>query len=429
MKILLLGSGGREHAFAYKISQSPLCSKLFIAPGNPGTEKHGTNTPIAVTDFEGIGNFVQQNHIDMIVVGPEDPLVAGIDDFFESSTVFRAVSIIGPSKAGAQLEGSKDYAKAFMKKYSIPTADYEAFSMENIADALSFIEKQNIPMVLKADGLASGKGVRICESIDEAKTELNQMLGGKFGSAGKKVVIEEFLKGAEMSVFILSDSIHYKILPTAKDYKRIGEGDTGLNTGGMGAISPVPFADELLMEKIEKKIIKPTIDGLQQEKIIYKGFLYFGLMIVSGEPFLIEYNCRMGDPETEVVLPRLKTDLVELLLAVANQNLAEKSVEILPYTAATVVLASGGYPLEYEKGKLIDGLQNVSECLVFHAGTRNRSNGDLETNGGRVITITAFGRKLKDAVKIAARNAEIIKFEGKYFRKDIGADVTFESSY
>lgn len=423
MTILLLGSGGREHAFAYKIAQSPHCSKLFIAPGNTGTEKHGVNIPIQVTDFEAIEKFVLENTVDMMVVGPEEPLVKGISDFFERSEKVPSIPVIGPSARGAQLEGSKDFAKAFMKKHNIPTAGYATFTVENINEAFSYLENHPMPIVLKADGLAAGKGVVICATLEEAKKELNDMLQGKFGAAGSKVVVEEFLEGVEMSVFILTDGKDYKLLPTAKDYKRIGEGDTGLNTGGMGAIAPVPFADHALMKKIEEQIIQPTMNGLQQDKIPYKGFIYFGLMIVSGEPFVIEYNCRMGDPETEAVIPLLKSDLVDLFLGVANESMHQKDVAILPYAAATVVLASGGYPQEFEKGKIVENLTQTSECLVFHAGTRKRANGDVETSGGRVIAVTAFGRKLPDAMKLANRNAEIISFDGKYYRKDIGEDV------
>ncbi|MBK9730716.1 MAG: phosphoribosylamine--glycine ligase [Chitinophagaceae bacterium] len=423
MNILLLGSGGREHALAYKISQSPHCSKLFIAPGNPGTEKHGENISLSATDFPAIEKFVLENNVEMIVVGPEEPLVKGIYDFFEQSDRVGNIPVIGPCAAGAQLEGSKDFSKAFMIKFGIPTAAYATFTVEAISGAFAYLENHSTPIVLKADGLAAGKGVLICSTKEEAKKELDEMLHGKFGAAGNKVVIEEFLDGIEMSVFVITDGKNYKLLPTAKDYKRVGEGDTGLNTGGMGAVSPVLFADDVLMKKVATQIIQPTIEGLQKEKIIYKGFIYFGLMIVNGEPKLIEYNCRMGDPETEAVIPRLKSDIVDLFLGVAHENLHDKNIEVLPYAAATVVLTSGGYPQEYEKGKLIENLGQTNECLVFHAGTRKRVNGDIETNGGRVIAVTAFSRKLSDAVKIANRNAAIISFEGKYFRKDIGKDV------
>lgn len=423
MNILLLGSGGREHAFAYKIAQSPHCDQLFIAPGNPGTEKHGENIPVAVTDFPAIEKLVMERNISMIIVGPEEPLVNGIYDFFEASQRVGNIPVIGPSRDGAQLEGSKDFSKAFMNRHNIPTAGYATFTLETIHDAYVLLQQHATPVVLKADGLAAGKGVVICSTREEAKMELEEMLKGKFGAAGNKVVIEEFLEGVEMSVFVITDGKNYKLLPTAKDYKRVGEGDTGLNTGGMGAVSPVPFADERLMKKIEALIIQPTISGLQKEQIIYKGFIYFGLMIVQGEPKVIEYNCRMGDPETEAVIPRLKSDLVDLFLGVAHENLEEKTIDVLPYAAATVVLTSGGYPQEYEKGKLIENLGQTTECLVFHAGTRKRANGDIESNGGRVMAVTAFARRLPDAVKIANRNATIITFDGKYFRKDIGKDV------
>ncbi|MCY7411257.1 MAG: phosphoribosylamine--glycine ligase [Chitinophagales bacterium] len=424
MKILLLGSGGREHTFAYMIAKSALCEKLFIAPGNTGTEKHGENISIAATDFDAIADFVLKNGIEMVVVGPEDPLVKGVYDYFLADEKLKHVAVIGPSKAGAQLEGSKDFAKKFLQHYNIPTAKYATFTSTQIEEAIKYVDDQNVPIVLKADGLAAGKGVVICELKEEAKQELREMLTQqKFGAAGDKVVIEEFLKGIEMSVFILTDGKNYLTLPTAKDYKRIGVGDTGLNTGGMGAISPVPFATDELMKKVDEQITKPTIAGLQQEKIIYKGFIYIGLMIVNGEPYVIEYNCRMGDPETQAVLPRIKSDLVDLFISVHKGNLNEKKLEVLPYAAATVVLASRGYPEKFEKEKLISNLQQTNECLVFHAGTRMRKNGDIETNGGRVLAITSFSRELKDAVAIAIRNAEIIDFEGKYFRGDIGKDV------
>ncbi len=423
MNILLLGSGGREHALAYKISQSPHCTKLFIAPGNPGTEKHGENVPVNILDFNDIEKFVLHNGIDMMVVGPEEPLVKGIFDFFENSDQVPSISIIGPSAAGAMLEGSKQFAKEFMQRHSIPSAAYASFTLETIDEAHSYLEKHTVPVVLKANGLTAGKGVVICETVEAAHLELEEMLKGKFGSASTKVVIEEYLKGIEMSVFVVTDGYDYRLLPTAKDYKRIGEGDTGLNTGGMGAISPVPFADEALMKKVEQQIIQPTMAGLQKEKIVYRGFLYFGLMVVNHEPYLIEYNCRMGDPETEVVIPRLQSDIVDLFLGVVNGGLLQKELRVLPYAAATVVLASGGYPGDFEKGKIVKNLTKTSECLVFHAGTRKRINGDIESNGGRVLAITAFGRKLSDALKIANRNAEMISFEGKYFRKDIGRDV------
>lgn len=423
MNILLLGSGGREHALAYKISQSPLCDQLYIAPGNPGTEKHGQNVAISISDFEAIGKFVLENNIDMIVPGPEDPLVKGIVNYFDESETLPPVHIIGPTREGAMLEGSKSFAKAFMQQHRIPTAAYAVFDSENISEALTYIDSHSTPLVLKADGLAGGKGVVICATREEAKNELQAMIAGKFGTAGSKVVVEEFLTGREMSVFILTDGANYKVLPAAKDYKRAGEGDTGLNTGGMGAIAPVPFAGADLMKRVEEEIIIPTIDGLQQDKITYKGFLYFGLMIVNEKPYMIEYNCRMGDPEAEAVMPLLKSDLVQLFLGVSTESLDQKEMELLPYTSATVVLASKGYPGEYETGKIVHNLTQTSGCLVFHAGTRQRVNGDIETSGGRVIAITALSRKLSEAIETAEHNAGIINFEGKYFRKDIGKDV------
>ena len=424
MKILLLGSGGREHAFAYVMAKSPLCEKLFIAPGNPGTEKHGENINIGAADFAAIKEFSLKNEINMIVCGPEDSLVNGLYDFLASDEQTKDIAFIGPSKQGAMLEGSKDFAKAFMQKFNIPTAKYATFTSDQIEQAIQYVDNQTPPIVLKANGLAAGKGVVICDDREEAKKELHEMLQqNKFGAAGNKVVIEEFLQGIEMSCFILTDGKNYLLLPTAKDYKRIGEDDTGLNTGGMGAVSPVPFSDDVLMKKIESRVIKPSIAGLQQEKIIYKGFLYIGLMIVNNEPYIIEFNCRMGDPETQVVLPRLKSDLVELFQAVHQEKLSEKQVDVLPYHAITIVLASKGYPENYEKGKLIENLSLTRECIVFHAGTRKRANGDIETNGGRVLAVTAFGRNLADAKSLALRNAELIQFEGKYFRRDIGTDV------
>lgn len=423
MNILLLGSGGREHAFAYKLTQSNQCSQLFVAPGNAGTAQLATNVNIGVNDFEAIKNFVLQNKIEMVVVGPEDPLVRGIYDFFANDDQIKHVAVIGPSKIGAQLEGSKEFAKEFLVKNNIPTAKYQSFTKENLAEGFTFLETLNPPYVLKADGLAAGKGVVILNDLTEAKQELQSMLvDEKFGQASAKVVIEEFLDGIELSVFVLTDGKNYKILPTAKDYKRIGEGDTGLNTGGMGAISPVPFADEVLMQKIEQKIVIPTINGLINDNIIYNGFVFIGLIKVGDEPFVIEYNVRMGDPETEAVLPRIETDLVEIFNAVANKSLDKIEIEINPKTAATIVVVSGGYPEDFEKGKEIFGLENPTESIIFHAGTKTE-NGKIVSNGGRVLAITSFGDDFLEATKISYETIENLKFERMNFRKDIGFDL------
>lgn len=420
MKVLLLGSGGREHAFAYSISKSPLCKKLFIAPGNGGTSQCGENIELSATDFAAVGEFCLKENIKMIVVGPEEPLVKGIYDYFKAEKKLKHIAVVGPSKDGAQLEGSKAFAKAFMQKYKIPTAAYRSFDETQVDEGINFIREQEPPVVIKADGLAAGKGVVIAQSEEEAESALVEMLvHEKFGEASSKVVIEKFLKGIELSVFVLTDGKDYLILPTAKDYKRIGEGDTGLNTGGMGAVSPVPFADMVLMTKIEEKIIRPTIAGLQQENITYKGFIYFGLIKVEEEPYVIEYNCRMGDPETEVVLPRIKTDLLELLSAVTEEKIEKKKIEVLSETAATVILASGGYPDKFEKGKEITGLNQINDSIVFHAGTVEK-NGKLLTNGGRVLAVTSFGKNINEAITVSNKNAEKISFEKKYFRKDIG---------
>ena len=424
MNILILGSGGREHAFAYKISESIRCNKLFVAPGNAGTSKIATNISIAVTDFKAIKEFVNQYQITMIVVGPEDPLVKGIVDFFSSDPALKDVLLIGPSMAGALLEGSKERAKEFMINHQIPTAAYQSFTKKSVSEGKIFLETLTPPYVLKADGLAAGKGVLIINNILEAQQELENMLShAKFGSASSTVVIEEFLDGIELSVFVLTDGKNYKILPTAKDYKRIGEGDLGLNTGGMGAISPVPFVDKKFMKKIEDRIIIPTVKGLQAEKIDYKGFIFIGLIKVNNDPYVIEYNVRMGDPETEVVLPRIKTDLITLLEATANKNLDKIKLEIDDKTAATVMLVSGGYPEAYEKGKVISGLDTISDSIIFHAGTSNNEDHIL-TNGGRVIAITSMGSNHKEALKKSYKNIEKIHFDRMNFRSDIGFDLT-----
>jgi phosphoribosylamine--glycine ligase len=422
MNILLLGSGGREHAMAWKISQSPRLGKLYIAPGNAGTSLSGTNVNMAADDFNSIGDFVLQHHINMVVVGPEDPLVKGIVDFFNQDVRLRDVPVIGPSKMAARLEGSKDFAKKFMLRHNIPTARYKSVTMADMDEGIRFIDSLQPPYVLKADGLAAGKGVLIIRDRNEAVSELKNMLQGKFGDAGKTVVIEEFLEGIELSFFVITDGKTYKILPEAKDYKRIGAGDNGPNTGGMGAVSPVPFAGHEFKEKIEERIIIPTIKGLQSDGIEYKGFIFFGIINCKGEPFVIEYNARMGDPETEVVLPRLKSDIIDLLDGVAMGNLSEKTVSIDERFVTTVVLASGGYPDAYEKGHEIKLLQDVRDSLVFHAGTRN-PEGKIITSGGRVLAISSYGSNMKEALALSYRNANIIDFYKKYFRPDIGFDL------
>ncbi|HKR07473.1 MAG TPA: phosphoribosylamine--glycine ligase [Bacteroidia bacterium] len=422
MNILLLGSGGREHALAWKISQSKHCDKLFVAPGNAGTARCGTNIPLSATDFEGVRKFVLENKIEMVVVGPEDPLVKGIHDFFLSDNELKKIPVIGPRKDGAQLEGSKDFSKQFMVRHNIPTARYQAFTKDNLQEGLKFLETLSPPYVLKADGLAAGKGVVIPQTLEEAKKELTEMLSGKFGNASAKVVIEEFLNGIELSFFVLTDGTHYKILPEAKDYKRIGENDTGLNTGGMGAVSPVPFADENFLSKVENKIIKPTIEGLIKEGIVYKGFIFVGLMKVADEPFVIEYNCRMGDPETEVVIPRIKNDLVEIFEAVAKAQLIQIKIEMDSRTAATVMLVSKGYPEKYEQGKLITGLEEINESIAFHAGTKLQ-DGKVLSAGGRVIAVTSFGNDISDALHKCYSSIGQINYENKYYRKDIGQDL------
>ncbi len=420
MNILLLGSGGREHAFAWKLSQSPLCENLFIAPGNAGTLQHGKNVPIDVNDFDAIEKFVLQNQISLVVVGPEDPLVNGIYNYFQSKAELQHIPVIGPSKAGAQLEGSKAFAKQFMVRHGIPTAAYGEFTIENLADGFDFIDEQNLPIVLKADGLAAGKGVLIIPNHGEAKEQLREMIEqNKFGKASAKVVIEQFLNGIEFSVFVLTDGNSYKILPNAKDYKRIGEGDTGLNTGGMGCISPVPFVDDALMQKAEQRVIIPTIEGLKKDNIVYKGFIYIGFMNVDGEPYVIEYNCRMGDPETEIVLPRIKSDLVKLLSATGSGTLLQENIEIDERAAATVIVASGGYPEDYEKGKEITGLDSVVDSMVFHAGTK-KDGEKILTNGGRVLAVSSYGKNIHEAVAKSNAAIEQINFDNKYYRKDIG---------
>ena len=426
MNILILGSGGREHALAWKIAQSPKTDKLFIAPGNAGTRNIGTNLPVDMKDFKTIGMLVIEKDIDMVVVGPEVPLVDGFADYFLQDKILKNIPVIGPVKAGALLEGSKDFAKEFMKKYDIPTARFQTFSTDNLKEGFTFLEQLNPPYVLKADGLAAGKGVLIIDDLAMAKEELIAMItDSKFGDASARVVIEEFLDGIELSVFALTDGESYKILPEAKDYKRIGEGDTGLNTGGMGSVSPVAFASREFMEKVENRIIKPTINGLKTEGIQYKGFLFFGLINVAGEPMVIEYNCRMGDPEAESVIPRIESDLVELFEAVGNGRLKDTEITFDDRHAAAIMLVSDGYPGKYKVGKMISGIENLSNCVLFHAGTVTDIESDaVKTSGGRVIAVTAFGNSMEEALKNAYSTAETIHFEGKYYRKDIGFDLS-----
>ena len=423
MRMLLIGSGGRESAFAWKMLQSSHCSALFVAPGNAGTASIAVNVPIDPNNFKEVKTLVLQDKVDMVVVGPEDPLVLGIYDFFKNDVELNHIPVIGPSAIGAQLEGSKEFAKDFLVKHKIPTAAYDSFTAASVEKGCQFLETLQPPYVLKADGLAAGKGVLILQDLEEAKGELRNMLvHAKFGTASAKVVIEEFLDGIELSCFVLSDGEHYKILPTAKDYKRIGEGDTGLNTGGMGAVSPVPFADAVLLEKIESRIVKPTVEGLQKDGIEYKGFIFIGLIIVKGEPIVIEYNVRMGDPETEVVIPRIKSDLVELFQAVADGNLNEVSLEIDSRSAATVMLVSGGYPEAYLKGFEISGLENIQDSLVFHAGTK-LENGTVLSSGVGVLDVTSYGDDFEEATKKSYQNIEKLHFDKMYFRKDIGLDL------
>lgn len=423
MRVLLLGSGGREHALAWKMAKSSQLDQLFIAPGNAGTRNHGTNVALKPTDFKAIKKFVLENDVNMVVVGPEDPLVAGIYDFFQEDKELQKVPVIGPSKAAAQLEGSKDFAKEFMMRHNIPTAKYATFTKDTLEKGYAFLESMKPPYVLKADGLAAGKGVLILETLADAKAELKSMLAdAKFGDASSRVVIEQFLKGIEMSSFVITDGDSYKILPEAKDYKRIGEGDKGLNTGGMGAVSPVPFADSTFKDKIENQIIIPTVKGLKAEGLVYKGFIFFGIINVKGEPYVIEYNCRMGDPETEVVIPRLKSDLLDLFEGVASNTLSERDIQFDERSATTVMMVSGGYPEEYKTGKVIYGLNGVTDSLVFHAGT-SADGPAIMSAGGRVLAVTSYGKNIENALLKSYGTIENIEFENAYFRKDIGFDV------
>ncbi len=421
INILLIGSGGREHAFAQALTKSPNCAQLYIMPGNTGTSLHGINVSIDVNQFDLVGDFCSQHQISLVVVGPEDPLVKGLRDFFMADPKLAGIAFVGPDKAGAQMEGSKDWSKQFMLKYGIPTAAYKTFTKDTLEEGLVYLENHSLPIVLKADGLAAGKGVLICQSVAEAQAELKEMIAAqKFGSASEKVVVEEFLQGIELSVFVLCDGKNYVLLPSAKDYKRIGEGDTGLNTGGMGAISPVPFADEVFLQKVESQIVSKTLAGLQAEGIHYVGFIFVGLMNVNGEPKVIEYNSRMGDPETEVVLPRIQNDMVELMMAAGAGKLNEVNMQIDPRTAVTVMLVSKGYPEAFERGKVISGMNEVLGSTLYHAGTKLNETGELLSNGGRVMAITSLGLSLKDALNQSLSNAEKVSYENKYYRKDIG---------
>ena len=423
MNVLVLGSGGREHAISWKLAQSSQLNNLFIAPGNPGTGLVGENVDLDLKDFSGVAKFALDNAVNIIVVGPEDPLVLGIHDYFSDRDDLSGITVIGPKKEGAQIEGSKDFSKAFMMKYNIPTAKYKSVNKENLENGYAHLEKMKAPYVLKADGLAAGKGVLILDSLEEAKRELTTMITeAKFGAASRTVVIEEFLSGIEVSVFVITDGKSYKILPEAKDYKRIGEGDTGLNTGGMGAISPVPFANRDFMDKVDNQVIIPTIKGLRAEGIEYSGFIFFGLINVKGDPYVIEYNCRLGDPETEVVLPRLKSDLLDLFDGIASGTLSERDVQIDPRTATTVMMVSGGYPESYEKGKTIKGLSGVEDSIVFHAGTSNK-DGLIQTSGGRVLAVTSYGKDIETALKKSYNSAGKIQFDGSYYRSDLGFDL------
>ncbi len=422
MRVLLLGSGGREHAFAWKLNQSKQLTKLFVAPGNAGTAEIAENIDINPNDFDAIKNFVINQSVNMVVVGPEDPLVNGIHDFFLSHETLKNIPVIGPEKMAAQLEGSKDFAKEFMFRHNIPTAKYKSITKENITEGFHFLESLQAPYVLKADGLAAGKGVLIINDIEEAKAALQEMLNGKFGTAGNCVVIEEFLKGIELSVFVLTDGNSYKILAEAKDYKRIGEGDTGLNTGGMGAVSPVPFAQGEFLEKVEQQVVIPTVNGLKKDNIPYQGFIFIGLMNVNGNPYVIEYNVRMGDPETEVVLPRIQSDLLELFTAVAKKELHKANIEMDNRTVTTIMLVAGGYPESYNKGDEITGIEKVTDSIVFHAGTKKLGD-KIVTNGGRVIAVSSYGKEINAALQKSFKNAETIHFSGKYYRKDIGFDL------